>query len=86
MPNINCRTHQKEKKLNEHCRTHLLELVVERQHTSTGNTTKNVGAGTLEEGLDTFLGDNLKKGAVSGRNTGKENVLLEIQRRTWTCS
>lgn len=37
----------------------LLHLVVERQDTGTGNTTKNVGTGTLEERLDTLLGDNL---------------------------
>lgn len=37
----------------------LLELVVERQHTSTSNTTEDVRAGTLEEGLVALLGDNL---------------------------
>jgi len=37
----------------------LLELVVEGQHTSTGNTTENVGTSTLEQRLGTFLCDNL---------------------------
>jgi len=40
----------------------LLELVVQRQDTSTGNTTENVGTGTLEEGLDTFSLDDLRTG------------------------
>jgi len=36
-----------------------LDLVVDGQHTSTGNTTENVGSGTLEERADTFNSDNL---------------------------
>lgn len=43
-----------------------LNLVVDGQHTSTGDTTENVGTGTLEEGLDTLLGDDLLAG-VEGR-------------------
>ena len=39
-----------------------LELIVDGEHTSTGNTTENVGTGTLEEGADTLLGDNLAGG------------------------
>jgi hypothetical protein len=37
----------------------LLELVVERQDTSTGDTTEDVGTGTLEEGSDTLVLDDL---------------------------
>lgn len=40
----------------------LLELVVERQDTGTGNTSEDVGSGTLEERLDTLLGDDLRTG------------------------
>lgn len=36
-----------------------LELVVDGQDTSTGDTTENVGTSTLEEGLDTLLGNDL---------------------------
>lgn len=39
-----------------------LELVVDREHTSTGDTTEDVGTGTLEERLDTLAGDNLLGG------------------------
>lgn len=39
-----------------------LELVVDRQHTSTGDTAENVGTGTTEERLDTLLGDDLLEG------------------------
>ncbi len=39
-----------------------LELVVDGEHTSTGDTTQNVSAGTLEERLDTLLGDDLAEG------------------------
>jgi len=38
----------------------LLELVVKRQDTGTGNTSEDVGSGTLEERLDTLLGDDLR--------------------------
>jgi len=37
----------------------LLELVVHRQDTGTGNTTENVGTRTLEQGADTLLGNDL---------------------------
>lgn len=40
----------------------LLELVVQRQHTSTSNTTKDVGTSTLEQGLGTLLGHDLRAG------------------------
>ena len=30
-------------------------MIVDREHTGAGNTTKDVGGGTLEERLDTFL-------------------------------
>lgn len=39
-----------------------LELVVDREHTSTGDTTEDVGTGTLEERLNTLLGDDLLGG------------------------
>jgi hypothetical protein len=43
-----------------------LELVIDGQHTSTGDTTQDVGASTLEQGLDTLLGDDLLEG-IEGR-------------------
>jgi hypothetical protein len=43
-----------------------LGLVVDGQDTGTGNTTENVGSGTLEERLDTLLGDDLAT-SVDGR-------------------
>lgn len=43
-----------------------LELIVDGQHTSTGDTTENVGTSTLEQGLDTLLGDDLLEG-IEGR-------------------
>jgi len=39
-----------------------LELIVDGEHTSTGNTTEDVGTGTLEEGLNTLVGDDLSEG------------------------
>jgi hypothetical protein len=39
-----------------------LSLVIDRQDTSTGNTTEDVSTGTLEERLDTLLGDDLLEG------------------------
>jgi hypothetical protein len=36
-----------------------LELIVDGQDTSTGNTTEDVGTGTVEESTDTVLGDDL---------------------------
>jgi len=44
----------------------LLKLVVEGQHTSTSNTTENVGSSTLEEGLGTLLGNDLRAGIEHG--------------------
>jgi len=43
-----------------------LGLVVDGEHTSTGNTTEDVSTGTLEERLDTLLGDDLAT-SVDGR-------------------
>lgn len=43
-----------------------LNLVVDRQDTSTGNTTEDVSTSTLEEGLDTLLGGDLA-GGIEGR-------------------
>jgi len=43
-----------------------LDLVVDGEHTSTGNTTEDVGTSTLEERLDTLLGDDLATG-IHGR-------------------
>ena len=42
-----------------------LHLVVDGEHTGTGNTTENVGASTLEERLDTLSGDDLA-GSIEG--------------------
>lgn len=42
-----------------------LELVVDGQDTSTGDTTENVGTSTVEQGLDTVLGNDLL-GSVEG--------------------
>lgn len=39
-----------------------LHLIVDGQDTGTCNTTENVGTSTLEERLDTLLGDNLAGG------------------------
>ena len=39
-----------------------LELIVDGEHTSTGNTTEDVGTSTLEQRLDTLLGNNLVEG------------------------
>lgn len=43
-----------------------LELIVDGQHTSTGDATENVGTSTLEQGLDTLLGDDLAE-SIQGR-------------------
>jgi hypothetical protein len=43
-----------------------LGLVVDGQDTGTGNTTEDVGSGTLEERLDTLLGDDLAT-SIDGR-------------------
>jgi len=43
-----------------------LDLVVDREYTSTGDTTENVGTSTLEERLDTLLGNDLA-GGIEGR-------------------
>lgn len=42
-----------------------LGLVVDGQHTGTGNTTENVGTSTLEERADTLSGDDLA-GSIHG--------------------
>lgn len=42
-----------------------LELIVDGQDTSTGNTTENVGTSTVEQRLNTVLGDNLA-GSIEG--------------------
>jgi len=44
-----------------------LDLVVDGQDTSTGDTTEDVGTSTLEQGLDTLLGDNLAGSVHGGR-------------------
>jgi hypothetical protein len=41
-------------------------LIVDGEHTSTSNTTENVGTSTLEQGPETFLGDDLATG-IEGR-------------------
>jgi hypothetical protein len=41
-------------------------LVIDGEHTGTGNTTKNVGTGTLEQRADTLGGDNLAEGIEGG--------------------
>ena len=41
-------------------------MIVDGQHTGTGDTTEDVGSGTLEQRLDTLLGDNLAT-SVEGR-------------------
>jgi hypothetical protein len=43
-----------------------LDLIIDGQHTGTGNTTENVGTSTLEERLDTLSGDDLASG-IEGR-------------------
>jgi len=43
-----------------------LHLIVDGQHTSTGDTTENVGTCTLEERSETLLGDDLATG-IKGR-------------------
>ena len=43
-----------------------LGLVVDGEHTGTGDTTEDVGAGTLEERPGALLGDDLS-GGVDGR-------------------
>ena len=41
-------------------------MVIDGQHTSTGDTTENVGTGTLEQRANTFGSDNLLEG-IEGR-------------------
>lgn len=43
-----------------------LGLVVDREHTSTGNATKDVGTGTLEQRPSTLSGDDLTSGIEGG--------------------
>jgi len=54
-----------------------LRLVVDGEHTGTGDTTEDVGTCTLEQRLDTLLGNDLATG-VDGRLVldGLENYLL----------
>src|ERR1700760_3218427 len=44
-----------------------LNLIVDGQDTSTGDTTENVGTSTLEERLDTFRGNNLLESIKGSR-------------------
>lgn len=44
-----------------------LDLVVDGQDTSTGDTTEDVGTSTLEEGLDTLSSHDLAGGVERGR-------------------
>ena|SRR6188768_1976593 len=44
----------------------LLELVVERQHTGTSNTTEDVSTSTLEERLHALLGNDLRASVEHG--------------------
>jgi hypothetical protein len=57
-----------------------LHLVVERQDTSTGDTTENVGTSTLEERLDTLLGDDLGSGIHGRLVLDGLNMLLVLDR------
>jgi hypothetical protein len=64
----------------------LLHLVVERQDTGTGNTTEDVGAGTLEERLDALGGDDLATGVhhrrvVDGRTRGHHHATTDGVKR-----
>ena len=43
-----------------------LDLVVDRKHTGTSDTTENVGSSTLEQRSDTFSGNDLATG-IQGR-------------------
>lgn len=43
-----------------------LNLVVDGEHTGTGNTTEDVGTSTLEQGLDTLGSDDLAGGIHGG--------------------
>lgn len=43
-----------------------LRLIVDGQHTGTGNATEDVGTSTLEQRPDTFLGDDLASGIQGG--------------------
>lgn len=44
-----------------------LGLVVDGEHTGTGNTTEDVGTSTLEERLDALSGDDLATSIERGR-------------------
>jgi hypothetical protein len=44
-----------------------LGLVVDGEHTGTGNTTEDVGTSTLEQRLDTLSGDDLATSIERGR-------------------
>ena len=43
-----------------------LDLVVDGEHTSTGDTTEDVGTGSLEQRLDTLVGHDLVEGVEGG--------------------
>jgi hypothetical protein len=43
-----------------------LHLVVDGQHTGAGNTTEDVGTSSLEQRLDTLVGDDLPEGVEGG--------------------
>lgn len=63
-----------------------LGLVVDGEHTSTGDTTEDVSTGTLEEGSDTLLGEDLsgsidRRGVLNGLLCGK-NMGSAIQKKT----
>jgi len=61
--NLYYRYHSLLEGLSEHQDLH---LIVDGQHTSTSDTTENVGTRTLEERLDTLLGNDLATG-IEGR-------------------
>ena len=56
-----------------------LGLVVDREHTSTGNTAKDVGTGTLEQRSSTLSGDDLTSGIEGGLVfDGLMNIISKI--------
>lgn len=56
-----------------------LDLVVDGEHTSTGDTTEDVSTGTLEEGSDTLRSGDLS-GGIEGR--GVFNSLYVLEKET----
>jgi len=63
LKDVGCLTRSSLELLAEHDQ---LDLIVDGQDTSTGNTTEDVGTSSLEEGLDTLLGDDLAS-SIEGR-------------------